>query len=175
MTAPDVDPVNTVPRAHLVTWLMAAPALVGALGLAAIEGGGLMRPASPLTAPPPGRSFADTLRNGSVEEAYAHVKAGQDPNAPLPFRDPDLTAGREVMVTPLLVAVAAGQANTVMMLLSFGADLDAPGNARAACLADRLGHDDIAAGIRRNGRPLVDVPCDTRPPESGPRLLSFLD
>ncbi len=159
---------------QIVSAAMAAPAIVAALALVTIEGGRLLPPDPSLTQPPASASLADAIRHQSVEHAYAFIRAGQDPDAPIPFRDRELTGGRDVMVPPLLLAVASNRDNAVMMLLSFGARLDRPGARLAGCLARRLGHDALVTILETSRQGLPDVTC---PPASGsePPLLAHLE
>jgi hypothetical protein len=157
----------------LTSGLIAAPAVVTAIALAAIEGGGLFRQDPSLTRPAASATLADAIRHHGVEHAYAFIRAGQDPNAATPFRDRELTGDREVAVTPLVVAVATNRDNAVMMLLGFGARLDHPGNRLVICLADRLGHEAIAKILRSSGQAPPDVSCPATP-VSGPPLLAYV-
>ncbi|HEY6510207.1 MAG TPA: hypothetical protein VIY56_19425 [Vicinamibacterales bacterium] len=162
---------TVVSRVRLVSWLIAAPAIAGAIGLAVIEAGGFMRP--PARVGTVG-SFAQALQEGGPDRAYAFVRAGHDPNEPIAFRDAALTGGLDITVSPLLLAVASNNENVVLMLLGFGVRTEAPGNRRAACLARRLGHDGLADTITRYGGPLPDVPCPDLPAALQPLLLPFL-
>jgi hypothetical protein len=121
------------------------PAYVRVLNAMAEQG---LRPASTVT---PSMSFAAAVAEGAVEEAYAFLRRGQDPNAPVLYRHPDITGEREVRVTPLMLAIATGRDNSVSMLLSAGVRLDAPGNAGALCLATQLQHEDIVEILMRYG------------------------
>jgi len=109
-----------------------------------------------------------------VEDAYAFVSKGTDPNAPVPFSDAELTSSRPVMISPLMLAVSSNKENTVMMLLSFGARMDLPQNELASCLARRLGYDDLAAMILRDGRPAREVSCPEPPPAATAPLLAYV-
>ena len=155
--------------AQLIALLLAAPSMVGALWIAATALGTM----SPV--PAPGfASLADAIQHGEVEDAYASMSAGADPNATIPFSDPNLTAGHTVMISPLMLAVAANKENTVMMLLSFGARMDVPQNELAPCLAKRLGYPKLAAMIVRDGRPVRDVACPDPPVDAPAPLLAFV-
>lgn len=162
----------TSARARLVSWLIAAPALAAAVGLAVIEVGGIMRP--PARVGTVG-TFVDALRDGSPERAYAFVRAGHDPNEPIAFRDSALTGGLEVNVSPMLLAVASNNENVVLMLLGYGVRMELPANRRAACLATRLGRDDLADTIARYGGAVPDVPCPELPVPPQPLLPHFLE
>jgi hypothetical protein len=157
--------------AHRIAWCLAMPAIVGALWIAAT---GIGDPAVPSSDEPPAASMAEAIHHGEVEDAYAFISAGADPNAPIPFTDPELTGGRRVMISPLMLAVAANKENTVMMLLSFGARLTLAQNELAPCLAERLGYSALAAMIIRDGRPPREVTCpESRPVPPAP-LLAYV-
>ena len=158
-------------RLPLVVALIAAPPVIGAVALTAIEAGRFMRPTSPRGLAPAG-SFADAIFGG-VEPAYAFIRAGRDPNIPIAFRDHDLTGDRQVMVPPLVLAVATQDRDTVMMLLSFGVRMDLPGNRAASCLATRLGYTEIAAIIDSVTGGIPQETCGEWSPASGPPLLAF--
>ncbi len=160
-------------RLHLVASLLAAPAVISALAIGASHARDLVRPEPSRYSDPVGE-FADAITKGGVEDAYAFVRAGTDPNTPIAFRDPGLTGGRQIMISPLLLAVAAHNENVVMMLLSFGARMDLPANARAACLANRLGDRTIAEMIVRDARPAPDVTCPDVTPDPAAPLLAFV-
>ncbi len=163
---------NIGARARLVSWLIAAPAVVAAIGLAVIEGAGIMRPPARLATV---GSFADAIREGSPARAYGFVRAGHDPNAPIAFRDQALTGGRDVLVSPILLAVASNNENVVLMLLGFGVRMELPANRHAACLARRLGRDGLADTITRVGGSLPEVPCPELPASPQPLLPPFLE
>jgi hypothetical protein len=78
------------------------------------------------------------------------------------------------MISPLMLAVSSNKENTVMMLLSFGARMDLPQNELASCLARRLGYDDLAAMILRDGRPAREVSCPEPPPAATAPLLAYV-
>lgn len=144
-------------RISLVALLIAAPAVVAALAVSALEGYRLVRPDAPLFASQPAASLADAIiQRRGVEEAYAFIRAGQDPNIPIAVQDPDLTGGRVTMVSPMMLAVAAHNANAVLMLLSFGARMDLPQNRLALCLANELADEEISGILART----VDTPAD---------------
>jgi len=151
--------------------MLVAPAIVGGLWIASTA---VRESTAPSSSVPAFESVTDAIRRGEVEDAYAFVSAGTDPNAPVPFSDTDLTSGRPVMISPLMLAVASNKENTVMMLLSVGARMDLPQNELASCLASRLGHDDLAAMIIRDGRPLRAVTCPEPPPDAPAPLLAYV-
>jgi len=144
------------------------PAYVQVLNAMAAQG---LRPASTVT---PSMSFAAAVAEGAVEEAYALIQRGRDPNAPVSYRHPDVTGEREVRVTPLMLAIATGRDNSVSMLLSAGVRLDAPGNEGALCLATQLAHEDIIEILMRYGVPMPAA-CTAAPPATTPPLLAFVD
>ena len=152
-------------------WMLAAPAIVGALWIASTE---VLDPTAAPSSQPAFESIADAIRHGEVEDAYAFVSAGADPNAPISFSDAELTSGHQVMISPLMLAVSSNKENTVMMLLSFGARMDLPQNELAACLASRLGYRDLETMIVRDGNPAPQVTCPAPPPDAPAPLLAFV-
>jgi hypothetical protein len=158
-------------RAHLIAWMLAAPAIAGALWIASTE----VRDSTATSSSVPAfDSIVDAIRHGEVEDAYAFVGAGTNPNEPIPFTDAQLTSSHPVMISPLMLAVSGNKENTVMMLLSFGTRMDLPQNELAGCLARRLGYDDLAAMILRDGRPMGEVTCPEPPPDAPAPLLAYV-
>ncbi len=151
--------------------MLIAPAVIGSLWIASTE---VLDSTAPSSSVPVFESIADAIRHGEVEDAYAFVSAGTDPNAPIPFSDAQLTSSQPVMISPLMLAVSSSKENTVMMLLSFGARMDLPQNELAGCLARRLGYDDLAAMIVRDGRPVREVTCPEAPPDAPAPLLAYV-
>jgi hypothetical protein len=141
-----------------------APAVVGAVGLVGTEVYRVFSPDAPLFADPPAESFLQAVQRGNqgMEEAYRFIAAGQDPNQPITVTDEDLTGGRTVRASPLLVAVAARNRNVVMMLLNVGARLDLPQNKPAVCLARALQNEEIASILERDALVTAPVPCPPR-------------
>ena len=137
-------------RRDLAAWL-AIPTLVVALGLCAIEAWRAIRPRSALFQPPFVYSLADAIAVGELPQAYAFIRAGQDPNEPIWVRHPVFTGRRWVRVSPLLWAVATRNGQAVDMLIAFGARLERRENSDAVCLAQRVGDQGIE-------RAHVDVP-----------------
>lgn len=155
----------------LIAWMLAAPAVVGSFWIASTE---LRHSDAESSSVPVFASIADAIQHGEVEDAYAFVSGDTDPNAPVPFSDAELTAGHPVMISPLMLAVSSNKENTVMMLLSFGARMDLPQNELASCLARRLGYNDLAAMILRDGRPAREVRCPEPPPAAATPLLAYV-
>lgn len=161
-------------RINLPALLVAVPAIIVAVALAALEGSRLTRQSSS-TALVEG-SLGEALRGGELEQAFAFIRAGQDPNRPVVFRDQETTGDREILIAPLLIAVAYNRDDSVSMLMSAGARLDAPGNRFAVCLANRLGHEDIAELIIRDGRLAAsDVTCPEATPSPEAPLLVYVE
>ncbi len=156
---------------RVAAWL-AIPALLMALGLPAIEGWRMIRPRAPLFQPPFVYSLADAIAVGELPQAYAFIRAGQDPNEPIWVRDPMLTGRRWIRVSPLLWAVATRNGPAVQMLMAFGAGLDRPENQGAACLAELVGDQGIQRALGAGGaQPADDCP---RSGDQGPALIRLL-
>jgi hypothetical protein len=124
--------------------------------------------------PPRIGSLADAIREGSPEPVYAEIHAGANPNTPIAFSHPDLTGDQEVTVAPIVLAVARHSDNAVMTLMSFGARMDLPQNSQAVCLARRMGYEDIAAMIVRDGQIVGNVSCPAAVHTKYP-LLDFVE
>jgi hypothetical protein len=157
-----------------VALLMAAPALMGTIGVVVLGGYRLLQPSAFLFADPPPPSLADAIRSREVEAAYAFVHAGTDPNARVPFRDEALTGGRAVMTSPLMVSVGVGNGSAALMLLAFGARLDLPQNAGAVCLARDLGNEELFEALVRDGG-LPSTPSCTPPVPGAAPLLRYVE
>jgi hypothetical protein len=141
-------------RGRALTAVIAAPALMVALALGGLELWRTVRPRSDLFAPPFAYSLADAIATSNVEHAFRYVRAGQDPNRLIAVRHPELTAGKWVLASPLLWAVAVGSLDSVKMVLGHGARIERTADRQAACLAEALGHLEIARVLRT----LDDVP-----------------
>lgn len=151
--------------------LMAAPALVTASWLAWTE---LVRGQE--TSPTADLSFIEALREDRFERAYRYIHSGQDPNAPVLFQDDLLTGGDELPLTPLIIAVALDRGDSVKMLMSSGAVLDAPGNGLAVCLARRLGYAGMAESmVRDGGTAAVQARCPQAPHAEAAPLRAYVD
>jgi hypothetical protein len=154
---------------------MALPTIVTALGMGAIEAWRFREPGSPLFVTPFAYSLADAIAEDDLPRAYAFIRAGQNPNDPIAASHPVLTEGRQVLVSPLLWAVAAQKSNAVLMLLGYGARLDGVTGDRAVCLAERLGDTKIAGALRRfGGHRTAAAPCQPQTARGAP-LLDMLE
>lgn len=153
--------------------LIAVPAVFGALLLATVGTIDVVRSTSSDDRSP-GASLGDSIMGDDVETAYAFIRSGQDPNARIPVEDTDVTGGRRVMVSPLMLAVATRRDNIVGMLLSFGARADVPQNKFALCLAQRIHADDVADMLSELGGEGWETQCpgDTGGPAP---LLEYVD
>jgi hypothetical protein len=162
-------------RDLVVPFLVTAPAVLVACLLLVLEANRLIE--QRVRPVPDASSFAQALRSGEYERAFEYLRdSGSDANNPIPFRDAELTGDREIMVTPLLIAVATRVDNTVRMLMTAGIRIDAPGNRFALCLANQLGDTTIAGVITHDGGPAAKtVTCPAVPPSPEARLLAFVD
>ena len=170
-------PVSTVSsRWNLPEMLVAAPAVILAAVLVLCEGLAWVGPSTPRASDVSEASFVEALRQGDMEQAFAFIRAGHDPNIPVVFRDQALTGGRDIRIAPLLIAVAYNRDDSVAMLMGYGARLNAPGNRFAACLATRMEHEEIAAAITRDGGPAAQRPtCPAPSPPSDAPLLAYVE
>lgn len=164
-----------MPREHVIGAVLCAPALLLALWLLVVEATPYGQQASRYSDAPQG-SLAETIQHMGVEQAYAFIRAGHDPNTPVAFSDPELTGDQPLPLSPLLVAIATNQENAVLMLMSFGARLDHPANRDALCLARYLERDDIIEVIERDGEEAAGGNCPAKPKPNGrPPLRAFFD
>src|SRR5262249_56701489 len=100
----------------LIALMIGAPAIVVALILTAIEGYRFVQPTSALFGEAPA-SLAESITRGyGVEYSYRFIRAGQNPNDLVLVDSENYTDGRSINVSPLMVAVAARDENTVSML-----------------------------------------------------------
>ena len=159
-------------KATVAMLALAIPAIAGALLVIALEGRAELAPSATSEAD---GTFADVLVDGGPERGWAFVQAGVDPNVPTPFRHETLTAGRTVMVAPLLIAVSGGNENAVMMLMSAGAQMDLPRNRLAICLARRLGKKNLEELLVRDGPVKEHVACPPEPADASTPLLDFIE
>ena len=162
------------PRASWIAALVALPAVAASLGLIAIEAKRLTEPEAPIFGGPPPTSLTQAIIEGfGVEQAYQFIRAGQDPNAASPFEHSDYTEGKTIMATPLLLAVAAGDSSTLMMLLSFGGRLDAPQNQHVECLARELKNQEILGILADRRGEMAPPACSDRKPDAATPLLGW--
>jgi hypothetical protein len=169
------DGAPRVTRRTLIAAAIAVPAVVAAIGLTAIEAYRAVRPTAPLFGVAPA-SLADAITGGyGVEYAYRFIRSGQDPDEPIVVDDPDYTDGRMVNVSPLMLAIAARDENTALMLLNVGARLDLPQNRWAWCLAQEVGTQALRGIIDRYGGADLPRTCPDRPSGAGSPLLRWLD
>lgn len=143
----------------LIVALMALPVLVTTLAVGATDVWRWRRPAAAFG----GRvaySFADAVEHGDgLMDVYAFIRDGQDPNAPIPVRHPSLTGDRQVLVSPLLWAVAMQRNDVALMLLGLGSRPEKTADRMSACVADALGNADLAALLRHYGNALPHEGC----------------
>jgi hypothetical protein len=129
-----------------------APAAAAALLLTGLEIYRVIRPDAPVFGDPPPATLAEGIaRRFPIEQTYRFLRAGQDPNMPVTFTDPDYTGGQTVSVSPLMLAAAARDSSAVQMLLNFGVRTDLQQNRLALCLARALGDDAIVELIEGAG------------------------
>jgi len=167
----DVEEMTTFERRlRVVALCIAAPAIAAAVLLPMVEGYRGLRPAAPLFGDPPAQTIVEAIQRGNqgVEEAYRFIAAGQDPNRPILVNDPSLTGGRDVMVSPLMLAVATRNRNVVQMLMSFGARLDVPQNSGAICLARSLHNDAIVSILDSGDGAGAECSPQSRPADAPP-------
>jgi len=157
-------------RASLLALLIAAPAVLNAMTISAIEGWRSYRPESPLFAAPRLNSLAAAIARDDVQQAYEFIRGGQDPNGLIEVADPVLTRGRRVMVAPMLWAVAMGSDRSVLLLFGFGVRIDQEAERRAVCLAERLGQDDMARLLERHSGHTRTEPCNNQQVSEGALL-----
>lgn len=142
------------PRVCAVALLMGLPAIAVALGICVIE---VKRPAAPTS------TFAEAIAAGDDRTVYELVRAGRDPAASVAVSDPALTGGRTLVVPPLLWAVATQQNQIVPLLISLGAGLDDASRHRAACMATKLGNEEVALVLTADAASPCPVVPDTDP------------
>jgi len=80
-------------RRRRLAALVAAPAVIVALGLVGLEVWRSVWPRASLFAPPFASSLAEAIATGNLQHAYEYVRAGQDPNQRIAVRHPVLTPG----------------------------------------------------------------------------------
>lgn len=147
-------------------WLavcLAAPAVAGAVALTGVEIYRLIDPAAPLFGGPAPATLADSITGGyGVEQTYQFIRMGHDPNAAVRVDNDDYVGAEPIDVSPLMLAIAAGDGAAVRMLLSFGVDLDLPQNRHAECLAREMGNPEIQDALRSLRGDAPEPPCTGR-------------
>lgn len=145
---------------------MALPAVITAMWVLSFE----LTLDAPFVVPEPGSTLADEVQNDDIVRGFVHLRAGEDPDAPVLFSNDKLTGGRELRLTPLIIAAAYGREDSVAMLMSSGAHLDAPGNRFAVCLARRMGYEGLAERMVEEAGPAgAPSTCPaTAPPDEAP-------
>jgi hypothetical protein len=157
------SPTPAFARRHrVIAAMMTLPALLTTLLMLSVEGWRLLRPQSELFEAPFVYSLADAIQQNQVDQAFSFIRAGQDPNQPIAVSDPALTAGRRMLISPLMWAVATQRREALQMLLGFGARLDPVTASDALCLAEALGDEEIAAILIRHGARLDERCADRR-------------
>jgi hypothetical protein len=74
--------------------------------------------------PPDEVTLPEAIATRNNGEALRLIAQGADPNAPARVRDGLLVNGRDVVVTPVEAAVGAQRADSLRLLLSYGAVID---------------------------------------------------
>jgi hypothetical protein len=143
----------------LLTVMLAIGPALGAAFLVGIEAFRAVQPQSALFASPPRENLADAIEADDPLAAFAFVRAGQDPDALVAVRDVRWTADQWVLVSPVIWAVASDSPNSVLMLMTAGAQFPHDQDQRAACFAEALGHDSLAQLLRAYARGQVPQPC----------------
>ena len=159
-----------VDQGSFAAWVVAVPSACLALTVTCL-GTLLVRTPTPDALRAEAGTFDVALRSFGAEHAYAFVRQGVDINAPLDVVDPPLTGDQRVLVTPLVLAVAAQNENTMLMLLNAGARLDDPGNAWATCVASWVGREDLRQALETYGGARSPMPCPAQ--VTGPVLAFF--
>jgi hypothetical protein len=161
-------------RIAVIACCLAAPAVVCAVMLTALETYRLIDPAAPIFGGPPPASLAESIAKGfGVEQTYQFVRAGQDPNDAVSVDDPKYTGGTTLTVSPLMLSVAANDSAAVEMLLGFGASLDAPENRHIECLAREVGNREILDTLARHSRDASTATCPDRKREASTPLAAW--
>ena len=157
-------------RASLLALLIAAPAVLNAMTISALEGWRSYQPESPLFVAPRVNSLADAIARDDVQQVYELIRGGQDPNGLIEVAHPVLTGGGRVLVAPMLWAVAMRSDRSVLLLFGVGSQIDEEATRRAVCLAERLGQDDIARLLERHTGFEPTEPCTSQQGSEGALL-----
>lgn len=168
-----VDQVESNRRQQVIAAGMIVSMAILALAVVGVEIERWRNPQSQLFVDPTFYSLADAIRADDVQGAYAFLRAGANPNDPIEVRDPELTRGRSVLVSPLVWSVATQRRSSVLMLLAHGARIESDVDKAVSCLADELGNADLAALLRKYGNTLPRDQCPARRDSTAP-LLSLI-
>ena len=161
-------------RMQLVGALVLAPALVVATSLGFVELYRLLRPSALMFQGPRTGSLADAIiGNVGVEYVNEFIRAGQDPNGLITVDRPEFAGDRTLLVSPLMLAAAMGNSNTVKMLVGAGASLNMPQNRFAGCIALQMGHDDLSTVLFVEGSGVDALSCLEPPPLADTLLLRW--
>lgn len=162
--------------AKLMAGVIVLPAIVAAVWLSGVEGYRALRPDSPVfETEVPLMSLAQAITECCrVEDAYAFISAGQDPNEPITIDDPEYTGGGSITVSPLMLAVAAGNGSVVQMLISFGAEPGLPQNRLLGCLAQESGQTEMLTIISTHASEHAHTDCPDRSSNDPRPLLRWV-
>lgn len=145
-------------RRRQLAALVALPAAAAACALVLLQLWHWRSPDHPLFARPFAYSLAEAIERDDVVTAYEFIRAGQDPGELIAVRHPVLTGSRTVLMPPLVWAVAVQSRQAVLMLLAYSERSDRTTGQRAVCLAEALGHAEIAQLLRTHGADAAS-PC----------------
>ena len=141
------------PRLRSAGLALLAPAVLAGAVVSALEGFRLVRPRSPMFAPPETFTLADAIEQHDVARAYALLRQGLDPNDVIVVTHPTLTLGKPRFVSPLWWAVAMRDEHAVLMLIAAGATIQHTEGRDADCLARAIGAGTILAVLQRHAAP----------------------
>jgi hypothetical protein len=169
-------PLRVAQTAKLMAGVLALPAVVAAVWLSGIEGYRVLRPDSrAFDTEVPLVSLAQAITECCrVEDAYAFISAGQDPNEPITIDDREYTGGGSITVSPLMLAVAAGNGSVVQMLISFGAEPGLPQNRLLGCLAQESGQTEMLTIIATHAGERAQTDCPNRSSNDPRPLLRWV-
>jgi hypothetical protein len=148
--------------------MVAVPAVLTAGVVSATEGHRLLRPGAPLFAAPSRDTLADAIAVDDILGGYAFIRAGQNPDGLIPVRDEMWTGGSWMLVSPMIWAVANNADDSVLMLLTAGAQLSNQQDRRAACMAEALGRARVAQRLRAYAPHQLPAPCPPFPSGGAP-------
>ena len=160
-------------RVILLVMMVAVPAVLTAAFVIGIEGYRRLQPGAPLFAAPSHDSLADAIAGDDIFGTYAFMRAGQNPDGLIPVRDQMWTGGAWMLVSPIIWAVANNADDSVLVLLTAGAQLSNQQDRRAACMAEALGRTRVAQQLRAYAPHQLPQPCP-RFPSGGAPLARFV-